>query len=394
MPADMSSRSEAETVRQMLDAVRATVPLLAANAAETERQRKPVDANIEAIIRTDVFRFFVPKRYGGHELPLSAFVDVGLLLAGGCTSTAWITTFCMEHNWMLAQFPPQAQEEIFGAQPFVIAPGAISPNGRATVRDDGFVLNGRWQWGTGVMHADWALLSGVVEDTGDMRMFVLPIADITIIDTWQMDGMAGTGSNDMQVQDVFVPRHRSQSLGAMSMGRTDGAALHGTPMYRMPMMPILYLAAGVPAVGAARAALNRFIERAPLRTKFGSTTRQSDAPDTHIRIGLAQGRIDTAEIICRQVAAETMVWGERAETCPLPDRARHRLLMTQAVRIARDVVRDLFEASGANAHALTEPLQRIHRDIHTIAAHAVFDTEAIAEQVGRVALGMPPTLRL
>ena len=160
------------------------------------------------------------------------------------------------------------------------------------------------------------------------------------------------------------------------------------------MMPILYLAAGVPAVGAARTALQRFVERAPLRTKFGSSTRQSEAPDTHIRIGMAQGRIEIAELICRQVAAETMAWGERADTCPLPERARHRLLMTQAVRMARDVVRDLFEASGANAHALAEPLQRIHRDIHTIAAHAVFDVEAIAEQVGRVALGMSPTMRL
>ena len=390
----MGARSEAEIVHQMLADVRAKVPLLAANAAATERQRKPVDANIEAIIGTDVFRFFVPKRYGGHELPLSAFVDIGLMLAGGCTSTAWITTFCMEHNWMLAQFPQQAQDEIFGAQPFVIAPGAISPNGRATARDNGFVLNGRWQWGTGVMHADWALLAGVVEGTGDMRMFVLPIADITIIDTWHVDGMAGTGSNDMQVEDVFVPAHRSQSLGAMSLGRADGASLHGTPMYRMPMMPILYLAAGVPAAGAARTALQRFVERAPLRTKFGSSTRQSEAPDTHIRIGMAQGRIEIAELICRQVAAETMAWGERADTCPLPERARHRLLMTQAVRMARDVVRDLFEASGANAHALAEPLQRIHRDIHTIAAHAVFDVEAIAEQVGRVALGMSPTMRL
>ena len=50
---------------------------------------------------------------------------------------------------MLAQFPQQAQDELFGAQPFVIAPGAISPNGRARAQDNGFVLNGRWQWGTG-----------------------------------------------------------------------------------------------------------------------------------------------------------------------------------------------------------------------------------------------------
>ena len=68
--------------------------------------------------------------------------------------------------------------------------------------------------------------------------------------------------------------------------------------------------------------------------------------------------------------------------------------MTQAVRLARDVVRDLFEASGANAHHVSEPMQRIHRDVHTIAAHTVFDMEVIAEQAGRLALGMEPTIPL
>ena len=361
---------------------------------------------------------------------MTAFVDVGLILGAGCTSTAWVTTFCMEHNWMLAHFPQQAQDEIFGRQPYVVAPAAISPNGRARVHDGGYLLTGRWQWGTGAMHADWVMLAGIVEGaaaatepdantaigaaraaaaTGgavagrtaggraagsEMRMFILPIAEVEIIDTWQMDGMAGTGSNDMQVQQVFVPAHRSQSLAQMSAGRSDGSTLHGTAMYRMPMMPILYLAAGVPAVGAAQAALARFVARAPARVKFGGSTLQSESAETHVRIGQAQARLEVAEMICRQVAAETMAWGEREDPCPVPERVRHRLLMTHAVRTARDVVRDLFEASGANAHHLDEPLQRIHRDVHTIAAHAVFDGEAIAEQAGRLALGMPPTIRL
>ncbi len=383
----------------VIEALRALQPLLADNARETERLRRPADANIAAIAATEVFRFFVPKRYGGFEWPLDAFVDVGLALAEGCVSTAWVTTFCMEHNWMLAQFPVQAQEEIFGRQPWMVAPAAISPNGRAQAQDGGYLLGGRWQWGTGVMHADWVMLAGIVQageggGGGEMRMFIVPRAQVEVIDTWQVDGMAGTGSNDMQVRALFVPAHRSQALGPMSMGRGEGAEVHGTPMYRMPMMPILYLAAGVPAVGAARAALKRFVERAPKRTKFGTRTLQSESAETHIRIGHAQGRLDMAELTCRQVAAETEAWGRRADLCTLEDRLRHRMLMTQVVRIARDVVRDLFEASGANAHHLDEPLQRIHRDVHTIAAHAVFDAELVAEQVGRHALGLAPTVRL
>jgi alkylation response protein AidB-like acyl-CoA dehydrogenase len=148
----------------------------------------------------------------------------------------------------------------------------------------------------------------------------------------------------------------------------------------------------VPAIGAARCALRRFAERATTRTMFGSTTRQADRADAQIRIGNARGRLDTAELMARQVATECSRWGNEQTTCPVDERVRHRVLMAQAVRLARDVVRDLFEASGANAHLLGEPLQRIHRDVHTIASHAVFDCDVIAEQYGRLALGLSPSI--
>lgn len=382
------------SVEQLLEDVRALLPAIAADATNTEANRRPSDRHMQALADTGLYRFFVPKRYGGLELPLSAFVDIGLLLAEACTSTAWATTFCMEHNWMLAQLPIAAQDEIFAKLPWVIAPGTISPNGVAHPVAGGFELSGRWEWGTGVMHSDWALLSATIEDTRELRLFALPIRDVSIIDTWHMDGMAGTGSNDMVVDQAFVPEHFSQGLGPMTLGRGAGALAHDTPMFRMPMMPILFLAAGVPAIGAARAALARFVARAPLRMKFGTRTRQSDSSATQILIGEARAMIDTAELIARQVATETMRWGESAEICPLPERARARLLMNQAVRLARNAVRDLFAASGANAHRLDEPLQRIHRDIHTISAHAVFDMDVISEQVGRLELDMEPTIPL
>jgi alkylation response protein AidB-like acyl-CoA dehydrogenase len=382
------------SVESMLAEVRSLLPAIAADAAAVEKQRKPMDQHMQALADIGLYRFFVPKRFGGVEYPLTAFVDVGIMLAEACTSTAWATTFCMEHNWMLSQFPLEAQEEVFAEVPWVIAPGTIAITGFADTVEGGFSLTGRWAWGTGVMHADWALVSGLVRETREVRLFAVPIGDVEILDTWNMDGMAGTGSHDMAVNALFVPTRYSQAVGAMTIGRGTGAYSHGTPMFRMPMMPILYLAAGAPAIGAARRALNRFVERAPQRQKFGSRQKQSEGPATHILIGKAKAMIDSAELIARQVAKECMDWGESNEVCPLPERIRHRLLMNQAVRLARDAVRDLFENSGATSHRDDDPLQRIHRDIHTIAAHAVFDMDVIAEQTGRTLLGMETTIPL
>lgn len=381
-------------VEAMLEDIRALLPAIAADAAEVEKQRKPMDHHMQALADIGLYRFFVPRRFGGVEFPLTAFVDVGILLAEACASTAWTTTFCMEHNWMFAQLPIEAQEEVFSRVPWVIAPGTNAITGFADATPDGYVLTGRWAWGTGVMHADWALLSGMVNETREIRLFAVPMADVEIIDTWHMDGMAGTGSHDLAVDHVRVPARYSQTVGAMTLGRGGGAMAHGSPMFRMPMMPILYLAAGAPAIGVARGALKRFVARAPERQKFGTRQKQSESVATHVLVGRTRALIDSAEVIARQVAMECMAWGEREEVCPLPERIRHRLLMNQVVRMARDAVRDLYEHSGANAHRTDEPLQRSHRDIHTIAAHAVFDMEVIAEQTGRVELGLPTTLPL
>ena len=93
---------------------------------------------------------------------MATFVDIGLAVATADPSMGWITTFYMEHNWLLTMFADELQDEVFGAQPFVLAPGSVNPSGRADAAcDDGsYSLSGHWQFGTGICHADWVLLSG------------------------------------------------------------------------------------------------------------------------------------------------------------------------------------------------------------------------------------------
>src|SRR5262249_33725828 len=120
-------------------------------------------------------------------------------------------TFYMEHNWLLTMFPEQLQDEIFGERPYVLAPGSINPSGRAVPLDDGsHVLTGHWQFGTGICHADWALLSGKVDgdEAGISRQFLVPVDEVEVKDTWHVDGMAATGSRDIVATDVHVPAHR------------------------------------------------------------------------------------------------------------------------------------------------------------------------------------------
>lgn len=59
---------------------------------------------------------------------------------------------------------------------------------------------------------------------------------------------------------------------------------------------------------------------------------------------------------------------------------------------SRDVVCDVVEASGAHAHFLDNPLQRMLRHVHTLSCHTVFDLDISAEQYGRTLLDLPVTM--
>ncbi len=385
----MQTRSE----RELIDSLKSLTPQLREHAALAEQQRKPVDEVMQAIEKTGAYRWFVPKKYGGYEYSLTGFMEVGVALGEGCTSHAWVTTFCMEHNWLLALYDEAAQDDLFGTHGYIIAPGSLAPNGRATPVEGGYRISGRWQWGTGVMHSNYVMVGVVTPVEGSeapmMGMFVLPIEEAQVIDTWHVEGMVGTGSNDIAIDDVFVPQHRLVNLALVRDGTSPGAKLHDSPIYKMPMLPVLGLTATAPLVGAARNAVQLFAERMQGRTVYGTTTKQGERALAQSRLAHAKVEMDAIEDQLFHVAREVEQWGERGEPCPELDRARLRVEIGHLVRRARNVVRDVVEACGASAHFLDNPLQRALRDLNTASCHTVFDLDVSTEIYGRLLVGLP-----
>src|SRR5262249_34270080 len=130
---------------EIVDRAKALAPLLEKHAAEAERIRRPVDAVIQALEDAEIFKLMVPRRYGGLELHLDAFFEVGLALGEGDASMAWVANFYIEHNWILCHFPESFQEELFAARGYVLAPVMFAPSGTAVRDGGGRRLRGRWQ---------------------------------------------------------------------------------------------------------------------------------------------------------------------------------------------------------------------------------------------------------
>ena len=386
---DVAALTPEELVRR----TRALKPLVAANAAECEKLRRPVDEVWNAIRKTGCFYHFVPKRYGGLEFDVDTFIDAMLPIAEGCASTGWVTAFCVEHNWMASHFPEQFQDETFGGRfPYIIAPGATMPPGVAEPVAGGYRLSGRWKWGTGVMHADWVLVTGMIPGEKPPRQLFLamPVEEVRVIDTWRMDGMIGTGSNDIVCEGLFVPEHRVIDMGQMRDGSTPGAKLHAhNPAYRMPMTPFLAVTAAIAAVGAARAACDHFKERIGVRMVYGTATRQVEKPAAHMRLGEARALAEAAETLIRTVARRNVALTERGDVTT-EERVSMRAQVALAMRMCRDAVRVLCEGAGSSAHALDNPLQRALRDVNVMSSHIVYDFDAATELQGRVLAGLEP----
>ena len=366
-------------------------PLVAARAQQAEQQRRLDDEVLAALHDSGVFRHFVPRRYGGLQLGVGDFVDIVLPLGEACASTAWVTSFLMEHNLILSLFPERTQDEVFGSQPYVMAPGAAFPPGRADPVEGGFLVSGRWSYASGVRHSDWAMSTVLIDcaERPDMRWVLVPIEAVEVHDVWHVDGMAATGSDDFSMDEVFVPDHRTLRMSEMGDGTSPGARLHAPdPTYALPMTPFLAMTAALPILGATQGALQLFTERLAIRVSAG--TKQSERASLHVVLGDVSVQVHVAELLVREAAAEMVQMARAGRSGDIPARAAMRSRIAHAVALCRDAVRTMVDNGGSSLHLLDHPMQRAARDITVASAHVIHDGLMTSELHGRVLLGLPP----
>ncbi len=367
----------------------AFVHRLAHRAQEAEELRRLPADTVAELSESGFTELLRPARYGGQQAEFRAIFAPVRRMAHGCASTAWTAAFYTLHNWMLALFDEQAQSDGFTARPF-LASAPLAPTGRGLPADGGVRLSGRWSWATGVMDGNWTIVGALCgpDDAIFPALALLPAEDIAIVDVWQTDGMRATGSNDIVIEDVFVPGHRLVKVSDIYAGTAPGARLHDAAVYRWPMVPALALTAAMPALGAAERVADIFTERLSERVLAYEGSSQKDKPAAQARLGEARVRLralhgllaDTTERIEQILGA-----GDRVTR---PVRADARLAAAHIVRESRAVISGLLEASGASAHFLSSPLQRAKRDVDVLSGHVIFDYDVSRELAGALAIGV------
>jgi 3-hydroxy-9,10-secoandrosta-1,3,5(10)-triene-9,17-dione monooxygenase len=384
------------TPDEFLGRVRALVPVVRERAPIAEELRRLPPETVADFRNEGLFRAMQPRRYGGFELDPGIFFQAATEIGAACGSSGWIFGVVGVHNWHLALFPPEAQEDVWGSDTSILVSTSLAPTGTVERTPGGFRLTGRWSFSSGCDFCDWAVLGGIVPPDKDgampdARTFLLPRADYGIEDNWHVMGLSGTGSKDIVVEGAFVPDYRTHGYLDAFYLKNPGMAVNDAPLYRLPFGLLFAYALSAAAIGAATGAFTSFREQQQRRVNLRDGGRVAEDPFAQLR--LAESAAETSAAHDRMLAnfAEMMRLARAGEEIPLSLRARARWDAGKAVDWSVSAVDRLMMAAGGRAIFLANPLQRAWRDIHAMQAHAGTNLERAAQVFGRSEFGLPPT---
>src|SRR4029079_11943578 len=245
------------------------VPLLDAEAEFADQHGELSPAAVDALHREGLLKLWVPEKLGGAELDPVHSLEVLENLSYADASAGWVT---MAANLSIgpagAALSHHAVADLWadGKQP-VIAGQGTRP-GTAKMVDGGLLLSGSWSFGSGLKPSSHVHSLGIVEETGEPRIFVTPIEAVNLIDNWDVMGLCGTGSIDYTMTDVFVPD------GWSHFAVTD-VPLRGGPLYGIGIIGFAVTCPSGWAMGVGRRLLDELT--ALVHGKAGRPGAQADS---------------------------------------------------------------------------------------------------------------------
>ena len=371
----------------VLDAVRDLLPTFRERADETERLRVVPESSIKELADTGFFRLLQPKRFDGFEADPLTFYTAVRDIASACGSTGWVSSVVGVHPWQVALFADEAQQAVWGSDTSTRLSSSYAPTGKATRVDGGYRLSGRWSFSSGCDHCAWVLLGALVFDgegnVVDFKTFLVPRESYVIHDVWHTVGLRGTGSNDIAVDDVFVPEAFTLSMGETGRCLGPGQEQNTADLYKLPFHSVFTSTITTPIVGMARGAYDEHVAMQKKRVRASYVGEKASLdPFAAVRVARASSDIDATWALLMGNLREEMAFVARGETIPLGLRLRVRRDQVIGTQRCIDAIDALFEASGGRALAEGSYLQRAWRDAHAGRVHAANDPERALQMYG------------
>ena len=377
------------------------LPALRARRDET-RENRTVLPEIRKVVReSGVARILQPPAYGGAGGPLRDVVDAVSEVGAACGSTGWAVVQYVVHPFMVAQWPRDAQDEVWGDDPKNLVAGILIQSlGRYERARGGYRVSGRWPFVTGVDTCDWCIVSGYEEGRAGQHQshlhFLIRREEIEILDTWHALGLRGSGTNDVRLQEFFVPAHRALSMEVLRGGESPGGHWRETPLYLLPSYPIFGCGISSGAVGIALELVAEYNEIARKKGSIMAEKGVATFASQHIRFAEAKAAVDCARQLLRFAGDEiSAIVREEGRVPNLEERARCRALATYAGNTAMDAARAVWDLSGAASVYSKSSLGNLYTDMMVANQHFTQNKDVNYTTYGRMLYGLDidnPTL--
>lgn len=366
-----------EIGRSMIEKAKAMQETLRERASTTESLGKVDPRTIDDFHQAGFFKMFQSSLWGGYECHPADIFKVQEIIGQACTSSAWIMGVVGVHNWQMAHFSKEAQDDVWKEDSNVLISSSYAPTGTVEEVEGGCILKGRWFYSSGVDHCDWILVGGNIVTEGspfpDYRTYLVPRSEFKVIDDWQVLGLKGTGSKSVEIKEAFVPLHRQLPAIASQMNNTpgmqDGTA--DSPLFRVPFPGIFGACITTPALGAAQGMLDIFTEASKSATSLYSGAKWSAEQMTQMRIAESDAELRGVRLQMEANYNEMIDVVSQDEDLELVDRGRYRFDHCNLVDVADKAADRLFVASGARSLMINQPLQRFYLDIQAARVHAI-----------------------
>lgn len=339
---------------------------------------------IEKFKKVGVYRALVPAKFGGDELSPIQFCELIEKISMADGSAGWVASFGMSPIY-LGSLPLETLKSIYKYSPDIVFAGGIFPPQPAKIVDGGYMINGRWRYSSGCKSADLFGV-GFIPQNNDHSMglphtAVLPAKDVIIEHNWDMNGLKGTGSHDIIVQDKFVNSENVFIRGS--------ASTLEEPFFRYPALSFATQVLCVVGIGIARASIDYLIEMSEDSKSITGAPILGDRPLTQYQIAQSEAQLQSA----RSWFYETMnnTWKTILAGDPVSNDQKNamRLACTHASRVAADVTRNIQLISGMAGVHKSHPLSRYVNDANVITQHA-FMGEFTYQNAGTMLFGNEP----
>jgi 3-hydroxy-9,10-secoandrosta-1,3,5(10)-triene-9,17-dione monooxygenase len=364
---------------EVVQQVEALGPRFAAAAGETERLGRLSDESVALIREAGVMRMLQPKDFGGFAAHPRDFAEAVMAVASYCGASGWVCGVGGVHPWEMALCDRRVQEEVWGTDTDTWIASPYMPSGVAVPTAGGYVLTGHWQFSSGTDHCAWIFLGALVGDAQGTPLMpprslhmILPRADYTIVeDSWNVVGLAGSGSKDILVEGAFVPDYRTidaaevaeGEIAAERAGRTD-------TVYRLPFWSMFPLGITAAVVGTTEGLLREHYAYQRDRT-FVSGLRAKEDPYSLYAISEAAAEVAASRTQLLDGISRAYDTAEAGKPVTFEQRAVIRRNQVRCAWRAVQAGDQVFARSGGGALRLDNPIQRFWRDAHAGLNHAI-----------------------